>query len=131
MCVALHANLLVVVHPEGPPSDAEWEAYLSIATEIERATGSLRTLVLTRGGVPSAAQRAAYTRTVKRAKAAVVSSSIAARATTRYMAIWNRAIRPFDARELDDALRYLDLEDVGLRPLIAACEARLGLTTEA
>jgi hypothetical protein len=126
MGVALHDDLLIVVHPEGPPTATDWATYLDVASAMEREAGSLRTLVLTRGGVPDAAQRTAYTQSIRRSRVAVVSDSIAARATTRYMAIWNRGIRPFGASELGEALRYLGVDAAELRPLIAACEARLG-----
>jgi hypothetical protein len=125
MCVARHGDLLIVAHPERPPIASEWTAYLTVAETMERELGSLRILVLSRGGVPDSTQRTAYIERIRRSKAAVVSDSIAARATTRYMAVWNRAIRAFGASELEDALCYLGADTGALRPILASFEAWL------
>ena len=104
-------NLLLCVHNEKSPTDADWELYLS-ALRAERANWArLRILVITGGGGPDAKQRKRLAEALagEAVPAAVVSESIKIRFIGSMVALLNPKMSTFSRSELEQAFASLSL----------------------
>jgi hypothetical protein len=99
---------LVAFGPEDP-TDQEWSAYLR-AVEAQGIEHTMQ-LVVSAGGVPTAAQRRLLTEKLagRTVPVAVLSASLWVRGVARVMRFWNRSIQAFSPYELPDALAHLDI----------------------
>ncbi|MFO0587604.1 MAG: hypothetical protein U0441_08695 [Polyangiaceae bacterium] len=139
MVVELDHDLLIVVHTKEPPTDEEWDEYVSLSVKQVNEGGfghrrMSRQLVLTDGGAPSLGQRKRATDAYKQAAAgeplqtaiAIVSDSAYSRFVTTALSIVVKGIRSFSGAELDHALVYLGVADVaGARRRVERLRARL------
>jgi hypothetical protein len=101
------ADLFVVIHPNRPPADNEWLAYLRSWSGHDMSR--MRTLVFTDGGGPSAAQRKLATEALggKASLTAVVSSSPMVRGVVTALSWFNPKIKAFSPDEAHHAFEYL------------------------
>ncbi len=103
--------LLVLRENGETPSDAEWDECLRLLSSDPKRLVDTRVLVITDGGGPTPDQR----RRLKRAldgfavPVAVVSESIKVRFIVSSVALVTSRIKSFSLREMNDALRYLEL----------------------
>lgn len=128
----LQDDLMVIVHNEHPPSDAEWTANLR---EYEK-TGSgrrVRVLVYTAGGAPNARQRQALNRVlgsaVEKPRIAVMTSSSLARAAATAVSWFNPTFKMFSQDEIELALDHLDCssaERTRARRILDELKSKLG-----
>ena len=95
----------VAAHSDAPPPDDEWDAVL----EMYRTQRSLRVLVYTESGAPTAAQRVRLNAVLKGREfaVAVLTSSPLARAAGAALRWFRPEIRIFSPGELEAALDYL------------------------
>ncbi|MDI1446118.1 hypothetical protein [Polyangium sp. 6x1] len=89
-------ELMVLVHADAPPTDAEWNAYTEAWEAHHHLHGRSRLLVSTGGGAPTAAQRQRLDERVRRmgggaARAAILSESIFARVVANALSAMEHA----------------------------------------
>jgi hypothetical protein len=125
-----HGRFNVAVHSDAPPPDDEWDKVL----ELYRNQRSLRVLVYTQNGAPTAAQRVRLNAVLKGREfvVAVLTSSPLARAAGAALRWFRPEIRIFNPSELEAALDYLGAtatERAELPRLLDELKARLGLAT--
>src|SRR4051794_24896155 len=111
LVVRTFGNLLICVHNENTPTDADWGVYLSELVRSRANWARLRILVITNGGGPDANQRKRLAEVLKGEviPAAVVSESIKMRFIVSMVALLNPQIRTFPRSELDGAFASLKL----------------------
>ena len=95
----------VAVHSDAAPADEDWDAVL----DRYRVQRSLRVLVYTQNGAPTAAQRVRLNAVLKGKEAvvAVLTSSALARAAGAALRWFRPEIRIFAPSELEAALDYI------------------------
>jgi hypothetical protein len=105
-------NCLILVHPEKPPTDAEWDSYLAF---LEENRGDrVRLLVSTQGGGPSAQQRTRL-RTVidrypgKKLTTAILTESMVARGMVTAISWFMPGLQAFSPNQMPSALDYLGI----------------------
>jgi hypothetical protein len=103
-------DLFVVIHPNRPPSDDEWLAYLRSWSGHDMSR--MRTLVFTDGGGPNASQRKLATEALagKESMTAVVSSSSMVRGVVTALSWFNPKIKAFSPEEAPRAFDYLRIQ---------------------
>ena len=109
-------GLLLVAHSAQSPSEADWAEYLRYC-EHEMPRSCRRTLVLTRGGGPDAAQRKRVQTLIERIsqgqteplRVAVVTDSTLVRGIVTALNWFNPHTRAFASAALPEALRYLSV----------------------
>jgi hypothetical protein len=108
-------GLVLLMHGELPPSNAEWDGYLEACRRalFPRAQ-TARVLVVTDGVAPTPTQRAALNLLVTEAGShvatAVISHSVAVRSVVALLGMFNRGIRSFAPGDLSLALQYLEVD---------------------
>jgi hypothetical protein len=104
---AADGGLMVMVHTDRAPSDAEWDAYCEELTRHELS--HLKTLVLTEGGGPDASQRKRVNALLagRPSRASVVSSNSVIRGIVIALSWFNSQIKSFTPNEIGAALGYL------------------------
>lgn len=126
-----HLQLMVLVHSESPPTDAEWDLYCA-RLHVEHPSGLLRRiLVFCDGPGPTVAQRRKLQDRGKYGDkppfTAVVTHGIIARSIVSALS-WLYDIRSYAPAELDDAFRYLSIPDIEwymLRRIVATLRVQL------
>ena len=118
----------VVVHPDRPPSDADWDSLLADYA----VQAMVRVLVYTEGGAPNAAQLVRLTGTLKRRESliAVLTHSALARAAGMALSWFRPDIRILGPTAVDAALDYLGAtgaERADLVRTLAELKADLGM----
>lgn len=124
-------GVLLVVHGREPPTDGEWEYYLS-QVKLVVATGRPRAMAVTEGGAPSLSQRTRLNRLLRgtRALGAVVSDSSFVRGIVTALSWFNHGVRSFSPDELAAACAHLELSTAQthqLRGRLDALRHSLGL----
>ena len=103
----------VLAHATEAPTEPEWDRYIEQMRAYIPQVPRLRILVVTEGGTPSPKQRQALDVVSKpvmnKSKIAVVTRSTFARGVVNAFALLYPVYRAFDPRDIDGALRYLDL----------------------
>jgi hypothetical protein len=113
-------------HGKEAPSSEEWDDFLTQFRRLDLT--SARILVLTEGGAPTVAQRAALMKILGPARlpVAVVSDHVGVRFVLTSFALVMKRIRGFTLRELDAAFAHLELTPDELtlaRAFVAECRA--------
>lgn len=94
-------------------SNEEWNQWVEAVARYVKTTTTPRLLVFTLGGAPSPEQRKRFDQTidpyVARIKVAIVTDSTFARGVVKAIRIFSPFFQAFAPKELDDALRFLDL----------------------
>jgi hypothetical protein len=117
MAWSVLADLLLVVHDEHAPGDAEWDRWLGAHTAAAASVHAV--LIYSTGGAPSSAHRKKLLETIERLPRApavfMVTSSALVRgvvtALSWFLPMPQRA-KTFRLEELDRALALLDLDAV-------------------
>jgi hypothetical protein len=102
-------TLCVFVATDEPYSTHEWELYMA---ELRRSPGMLlRTIVITEGGSPNAAQRKEMADLFKGVApyTCIVSSSPLVRGMTTAIGWFNPNIKSVSPENMKDAFRYLEI----------------------
>jgi|HubBroStandDraft_2_1064218.scaffolds.fasta_scaffold434375_2 hypothetical protein len=107
-------GVLLCVHPAGPPSERDWDAYVEFCKKLPKSCA--RTMVVTRGGGPDAKQRKKlndeYLKDVKM-KVAVVTDAAMVRGIVTALSWFNDQIRSFTyagGQGVQEAMKYLTVE---------------------
>jgi hypothetical protein len=109
MALQVSGNLLMTVHGPDPMTDPEKQECLDALKGVDLDT--VRALVYTKGGGPTAAQRKALQdayggRTVP---TAILCEGPLVRGMVTAMSWFNPSIRAFPTTEIDSALKYLEV----------------------
>ena len=128
----LVGNVLIIVHSEAPPSDEEWEAYVSVIRSVKDLS-KLRCIAFTDGGAPNSSQRKLLNEALKNRplQAAAVSSSTLVRGVVTALNWFNPLVRAFAPERLGEAYQYLKLsrEEVSaVNKAISALQKELGIS---
>lgn len=110
-------KLVVVVHSRKPPADDEWEDYIQFNLRTYTPGDTLKYLVVTDGGAPTAAQRmilneklSEYVRgNTNLLRSAIVTSSTFVRGVVTALSWFNSGICAFSPQNLEDAMNYLEI----------------------
>jgi hypothetical protein len=119
---------VVVVHGDAPPSDEDWDGYVSFLME---AIVGRRGLVITEGAGPNGRQRERLVALpqVTASPFAVVTSSAVARGIVTALSWLGQSVKAFSPAKIDDALHHLEVPP-DLRPWmlkqIASMRSELG-----
>ena len=102
--------LVIGVHGEDPPSDAEWERYCSLIPEL-LAHPNGACVVLTDGGAPTSAQRETMRRHLGRQSrwTAVVTDKLLVRGVVTAIRWFNPKICAFAPWEFPEVFRFVGL----------------------
>jgi hypothetical protein len=104
---------LVTCHGREAASNEAWDEWLESVTLYVKATTKPRLVIITGGGAPSPEQRKKFDRTVEshmaQMKIAIVSDSTFARGVVKAIRLFYPFYQSFALKELDDALRFLDV----------------------
>lgn len=112
----LLGEIHVVLLGESTPTDADWNAYMAAVQEA-RAKGlepeRMRTLVITDGGGPSAAQRKRVNDDLqgKPTPVAMVSSSLMVRGVVTALQWFNPLVKTFPPEQVGEALKFLKIPE--------------------
>jgi hypothetical protein len=125
------ANCVLLVHAEKDPTDPEWEQYAQFfGNNIDT-----RLLVFSKGGAPSAAQRARIKRELdrhgKRVVTAVMTDSQLARGVVTAIQWFVKDISAFPTKDVEAALKFLGIPEglAGMfRKAIPSMLSELGIT---
>jgi hypothetical protein len=130
-------DIFIALHTENAPSDEEWrrfiDATLAAANEHKGDFTKVKSLVITDGGGPNAAQRklASDMLSGRQACTAVISHSSLIRGVITAMAWFNAKVKAFSPDERASAFRHLEIPDAIARTVWSdACAMRpeLGVT---
>jgi hypothetical protein len=129
----LDSVYVLVMGPAAPP-DSEWAQWVEFVTVNSTPGMQPRIVVMTEGGAPTAAQRAALSGVTEQYKAevkvAVLTESMIARGALTALS-WFAAdvYRPFSPNDSDKAFHYLDIASKGpqVKDLIRNLQKQLGL----
>ena len=104
---------LIVCQGKETAVDDEWSRYLEAAARYVGVTAKPRGLVITAGGAPTPEQRKKLDQIFHphraRARVAVVTDSTFARGVVTAIRLFYPFYQAFALKELDEALRFLDL----------------------
>jgi hypothetical protein len=102
-------RLFIVVYGAQDPTDAEWDAYLSLAEQ--HGLDQTAQLICTDGGKPTPAQHRKLNERLggRPVPVAVVSTSPRVRATVTALSWFNRRIKAFHPTALVEALEHLEI----------------------
>ena len=100
--------IIVYVHADVPPTDAEWEAGISFFKESSDPS-RLSAIVYTEGGAPNAAQRARLNAVLgsNKVRIGVLTASAAARAAGVAVRWFNPELSIFGPEDVDAALDHI------------------------
>jgi hypothetical protein len=101
----------LAAYAESPPTEDEAREILRVFKSLD--LDRMRTIVVTRGGAPTAAQRKELNEVLKGRvfPAAVVSDNIMVRGVVTAMSWFNSAIKVFSLSAIDDAMRYVGVPE--------------------
>jgi hypothetical protein len=125
-------NVVVVVHTSLPPSNEEWNSYMQTVVAAGRAhSGDLmrcRQLVMTDGGGPNSAQRAAAQKTAAQVNGeampvAVVSSSTLVRGIVTAFNWFNMNMKVFSPVDVRAAFDFLRVKESTVQAIWAALDS--------
>ena len=132
----------VAVHTKRPPSDEEWEEYLTAhAPHFDRGH-NMRFLILTEGGAPTAVQRMRMNEMVAEwtkknpdcIRSAIITNSAFVRGVATAISWFRPIARAFSPDHLDQALAYLEIPSKyfqDIEQLIPTLKAKLGADASA
>ena len=113
-------DLFVLVHAATSPDDTTWSRYVAEYGRVDRPRSFPRALVLSDGGGPSGAQRKALEEVAgDDDRAAIVSASALPRFVVSMLTLRTPNIQAFAPREIDEAMRFLDLSSAERREVAA------------
>jgi hypothetical protein len=129
-------KFVVVVHSRKQPADNEWEDYIQFNLRVYAPGDTLKYLVVTDGGAPTAAQRmimneklSEYVRGNNHLfRSAIVTGSTFVRGVVTALSWFNSGFYAFSPQHLDDAMRYLEVPPAHhdeIRELIKKLRANL------
>ena len=101
----------LAIHSKTPPSDTEWNSWLSESAPELRTSPGLCTLVFTDGGAPNAGQRKRLSETLggRDIPIAVHSHALIPRFVNASIALFNKSIRSYTPEEFPQAIEYLKI----------------------
>jgi hypothetical protein len=104
-------QMLISLENKETPTDEEWDDFLKVLREGRDDFATLKLLVITEGGGPTAAQRKRLEQALggRTLRVAVVTDSIKVRFIVSSIALLNRFISTFSKAELPRAYEYLGL----------------------
>lgn len=104
-------GLMMLVHTNRPPSDAEWDLYFREFVKHDPAR--IRSIAFTDGGAPSGAQRKQINDMLngRTTRGAVVTASPFVRGVVTALSWFNAQMKAFAADEVDAALEHLGVRD--------------------
>lgn len=104
-------NVVIGVHSEDDPDDADWKAYLDAGREILAKDGDLRVLAFSEGGGPNSVQRSQVNDLFKDRpqRVAVMLNSRLARGAVTALSWFNKQIQSFNLEQIDEACAHLQL----------------------
>jgi hypothetical protein len=110
LAVQFEAGYAVFVHTDRPPTASDWSRVVAEYRKVPNVK-TIRVLVYSEGGAPSAAQRAELLSAMGLAqpRLAILTKSIIARVAAKAVALFAPELRVFDANQLEAALDYLQL----------------------
>lgn len=118
MVFKLIGNCLLMVHNADPPTQEDADAFLRMlkAHDVTR----LRSLVLTEGGAPTAAQRKQFNELLdgRNHLTAVVTDRTMVRGIVTAFSWFNPKIKAFPPESMEDALRYLEIRPSEFRTIL-------------
>jgi hypothetical protein len=104
-------RVLILAHTKDAPSEPEWNEYVASARQWRPEIRAF--LVLSEGGGPNAAQRAALDEAVglenHPGKTAVVTVSMMARGIVTAIGWFSKGIKAFSTNQISAALDYLEI----------------------
>jgi hypothetical protein len=102
-------DLILAVHGARPPSSSEWDSYLKEHQRLASEKRKVSILVVTEGGGPNSAQRAALKELVASdLRTAIVTGSVAVRGiVTAFNWLGWSSMQAFAPHEMDGALRLV------------------------
>lgn len=114
-------RVLILAHSKEAPSAEEWDEYVASARKWRSEIRAL--LVLSDGGGPNAAQRAALDEALglenHTAKTAVVTVSMMARGIVTAIGWFSKGIKAFSTNQISAALDYLEIPKVDHEGVLA------------
>lgn len=121
MATKLIGDVLIAVHTSSPPNEEEWQAYLKLVHHAGSTKGGdmsrIRSLVVTDGGGPNAAQRKELTEVLQKLRGwkdspgAVVSASPVVRGIVTVLNWFNMSIKTFSPDRMEDAFQWLHISE--------------------
>lgn len=132
MACSVVGDVLVAVHAEANPTDADWAAYLDACRTLQVTNQAIRVLVITYGGTPTSTQRSALNELNKQAtdptRVAVMVDSRITRGAVTALSWFNPEVRAFGLKQLGDACAHLGVpsEEGRVRAVVQGLEARMG-----
>ncbi|MFS8069916.1 MAG: STAS/SEC14 domain-containing protein [Byssovorax sp.] len=109
---------LVVCQAREAAADDEWDQYMEAMARHVEATAKPRVLVITAGGSPTPEQRKRLELIIHphlaRIKFAIVTDSTFARGVVKAIRLFYPFCQAFALKEMDEALRFLDLRSVDI-----------------
>jgi hypothetical protein len=121
-CVSV-GRVAVAFHDERNPTDAEWNAWISLYTSVRAPHGNTtRALIRTLGGAPNAAQRASLGNALggKGELSAVLTSSALTRGAVTAISWLGVPVRAFKPDSWIEIREYLELNALESRAVQAA-----------
>lgn len=102
-------EIMVVIHTSQPPSDLEWQEYVDGVASCDLET--MRSIVITDGGAPSAQQRKAINDLLggRQVPGVVVSPSTFVRGVVTALSWFNPGLKAYPHEDFDKACQYLEL----------------------
>jgi len=102
-------EIMVVIHTSYAPSDAEWREYVDGVGSCDLET--MRSIVITDGGAPTAQQRKAVNDLLggRQVPGVVISPSTFVRGVVTALAWFNPGLKAFAPEEFGKACQYLEL----------------------
>jgi hypothetical protein len=110
MAFASVGRVLIAVHNELPPTNAEWEEYVKILQKVADVS-AIRTLALTDGGAPNSNQRKSLNDILRGRTnlGAVITGNTLVRSVVTALAWFNPAVKPFAPERAKEAYLHLQL----------------------
>jgi hypothetical protein len=104
-------HMLMLSETSETPTDHEWDAFLKVLVANRAHFATLRILVMTEGGGPTAGQRKRLEMALggQSVKVAVVTDSIKVRFIVSSVALLNHSISTFSRSEFAKAVAFLGL----------------------
>jgi hypothetical protein len=117
MVFAIIGQYTVAVHTRKPPSDEEWAEYLTAHAPLIEKGVSMRVLIVTEGGAPTAVQRMKMNEMVAEwikvnpdcVRSAIITSSAFVRGVVTAISWFRPIARAFSHDHMDQAFSYLEI----------------------
>lgn len=138
MVFATLGQVTVALHTKNPPSDEEWEEYLNAHQRYFERGMSMRFLILTEGGAPTATQRMRMNEVVADwmrknpdcVRTAIITHSSFVRGVVTAIGWFRPIARAFAPDHIQQALAYLDVPEsqmVEIEQLVPKLKAKMAL----